>query len=180
MPLSPAVSRKRLHARTKRYEGFARDDGLFDVDAHLTDVRDLDTMLLTGLRRAGEAVHEMWIRVTIDSQLTIVDIDVKMDATPYPSGCERIEGAYRNLIGANLMQGFRKRLYDTFGDVRGCTHVTELLASLPTAAVQMFAGLKEREDEGEEKPFQLDRCHALETTGDTVRRYYPSWYRGAA
>jgi hypothetical protein len=29
-------------------------------------------------------------------------------------------------------------------------------------------------------PFQLDRCHALETTSETVRRYYPRWYRGGA
>ena len=56
---------------------------------------------------------------------------------------------------------------------------TELLGSLPTAAVQMMAGLR-RENEGETKPFQLDRCHALETTTDTVREYYPKWYRGAA
>jgi hypothetical protein len=40
--------------------------------------------------------------------------------------------------------------------------------------------LKKREDEGADKPFQLDRCHALETTTETVRRYYPKWYRGAA
>jgi hypothetical protein len=66
------------------------------------------------------------------------------------------------------------------GSVRGCTHLTEMLSSLPTAAVQTFAGLKRREDEGAHKPFQLDRCHALDTTGDTVRRYYPKWYRGAA
>jgi hypothetical protein len=40
--------------------------------------------------------------------------------------------------------------------------------------------MRKREDEGEQKPFQLDRCHALDTTGDVVRRYYPKWYRGAA
>ena len=57
--------------------------------------------------------------------------------------------------------------------------MTELLGYLPTAAVQTFAGLR-REDEGDGKPFQLDRCHALETTTETVRRYYPKWYRGAA
>lgn len=113
MPLSPAVPRKRLHERNARYEGFARDDGLFDVEAH-------------------------------------------------------------------LLNEFRKTLHDAFGGVQGCTHLIELLGYLPTAAVQMFAGLKKREDEGEHKPFQLDRCHALETTSDVVRRYYPKWYRGAA
>jgi len=49
----------------------------------------------------------------------------------------------------------------------------------PAAAIQTFSGLQ-REDAGDDKPFQLDRCHALETTTDTVQRYYPKWYRGAA
>jgi hypothetical protein len=44
----------------------------------------------------------------------------------------------------------------------------------------MFAGLRREIEPGGDKPFQLDRCHALETTTDTVRRYYPQWYRGAA
>jgi hypothetical protein len=180
MPLSPAAPRKRLHDRIARYQCFARDDGLFDVDAQLTDVKDQDLLLLTGVRRAGDAVHDMWVRVTIDDAMTIVDVEARMDAVPYPSGCQNIEDAYRKLIGANLMQGFRKTLQGAFASVRGCTHLTELLGSVPTAAVQMFAGLKAREDAGEGKPFQLDRCHALDTTGEVVRRYYPKWYRGAA
>ena len=103
-----------------------------------------------------------------------------MDAFPYPGGCQRIESAYARLVGANLLRGFRKRLVDTFGGIAGCTHLTELVAYLPTAAVQTFAGLLSREDDGDEKPFQLDRCHALATTSDVVRRYYPKWYRGNA
>ncbi len=43
MPLSPAASRKRLHERNARYEGFARDDELFDFEAHLTDVKVHET-----------------------------------------------------------------------------------------------------------------------------------------
>src|SRR5688572_7696121 len=180
MPLSPAAPRKRLHERNARYEGFARDDGWFDIEAHLTDTKDFDHTLLTGLRRAGEPVHDMWVRLTVDAELTIRAIEVEMDAAPYPGGCERIESAYRKVVGANLLQGFRRTLHDAFGGVRGCTHLTELLGYLPTAAVQMMAGLKKREDEGEHKPFQLDRCHALETTTEVVRRYYPKRYRGAA
>jgi Protein of unknown function (DUF2889) len=180
MPLSPAAPRKRLHERNARYEGFARDDGLFDVEAHLTDVKDQDLTLLSGLRRAGEPVHDMWVRLTIDTAFTIHAIEAKTDAMPYPGGCNRIEAAYRGLVGANLLEGFRKTLHDTFGGIHGCTHLTELLGYLPTAAVQTFAGLKKREDEGEHKPFQLDRCHALETTSDVVRRYYPKWHRGVA
>ena len=180
MPLPPSPNpRQRLHQRSVVYEGFRRDDGLFDIDAHLVDAKDHDFKLMTGVRPAREAVHDMWARVTIDREYVIHAIEVRTDAMPYPDACDSVEPTYSRLIGASLVQGFRKRLHDDMGGVRGCTHVTELLGSLPTAAVQTFAGLR-REDEGTHKPFQLDHCHALESTTDTVRRYYPKWYRGAA
>ena len=180
MPLSPpTLSRERLHLRHVTYEGFKRSDGLYDIDAHLADTKDHDFALLTGVRAAGEPIHDMHVRVTIDRALTIHAIEARTDQMPYPGACDRIEPAYAKLVGANLVRGFRKRLHDTMGGVHGCTHLTELLGYLPTAAVQTFAGLK-REDDGAGKPFQLDRCHALETTTDTVREYYPKWYRGAA
>jgi hypothetical protein len=180
MPLSiPPVVRTRLQTRRVTYEGFQRDDGLFDIEGHLTDVKDQDFVLLTGLRTAGEAIHDMWVRVTIASDYVIRAIEVKTDAMPYPGACDQITPAYSALIGVDLLHGFRKALYAAMGGVRGCSHITELLALAPTAAVQTFAGLR-REMQGDEKPFQLDRCHALETSSDTVRRYYARWYSGAA
>ena len=180
MPLStPTVSRERLHVRRISYEGFRRDDGLFDIDARLVDTKDQDFELLTGTRAAGEPVHDMLVRITVDSELTVRDVEAHTERMPYPGACDRIVGDYRKLIGANLLHGFRARLREALGGVRGCTHITELLGGVPTAAVQTFAGLR-REAEGRHKPYQLDRCHALETTTDTVRTYYPKWYRGAA
>lgn len=179
MPLPPPESRERLHARTVTFEGYRRADGLFDIEARLTDVKDQDYPLLSGVRRAGDPVHDMLVRTTIDRGFRIHAIEVRADRVPYAGGCDRIEEAYGKLVGANLVDGFRQALYGALGGVNGCTHITELLSYLPTAAVQTFAGLT-REDAGERKPFQLDRCHALETSSETVRRYYPKWYRGAA
>ena len=177
MPLPTPSPRTRLHTRRVSYEGFRRDDGLFDLEGHLTDVKDHDYALLTGLRPAGVAVHDMWVRVTVGSDYIIRSIEVRTDGMPYET-CNRIEPAYAKLAGASLLHGFRKTLYDAMGGVRGCSHLTELLAHAPTAAIQMFAGLRREIEPGGDKPFQLDRCHALETTTDTVRRYYPQWYRG--
>ena len=129
------------------------------------------------MRPAREAVHDMWVRVTIDRKFIIRAIEAVTDGMPYPGACNRITPSYGKLVGASLVNGFRKTLHDTVGHTLGCTHITELLSYLPTAAVQTFAGLN-REDFGEGKPFQLDRCHALETTTETVREYYPRWYRG--
>ena len=105
----------------------------------------------------------MWVRVTIDREFVIHAIEAVTDGMPYPGACNRIGPAYQKLVGANLIRGFRKDLHDVLGGVQGCTHLTELLAFLPTAAVQTFAG-HQREDDDDGKPFQLDRCHALETT----------------
>lgn len=180
IPLStPTVSRERLHGRTITFDGYRRRDGLFDIEAHLTDVKDHDFALLTGVRPAGVPVHDMWVRATIDRGLVIRAIEAVTDSMPYPGACDRIGPAYEKLVGANLLDGFRRRLHELLGGVRGCTHITELLLSLPTAAIQTFASLQ-REDDGTAKPFQLDHCHALATTSETVRRYYPKWYRGAA
>jgi hypothetical protein len=55
-----------------------------------------------------------------------------------------------------------------------------MLAGMPTAAIQSFAGEMKEEQEDGAKPFQLDQCHALETSGETVRIWYPKWHRGRA
>jgi hypothetical protein len=181
MPLPPpTIPRERLHVRSVVYEGWLREDGLIDIEARLVDTKDHDYALLAGTRRAGEPVHDMWARVTIDRSFVVRELVACTDAMPYPGACDRITDRYPELVGSNLMHGFRKDLFDTLGGVRGCSHLTELIAFLPTAALQTFAGLRGEIEPHEEKPFQLDRCHALEHTSETVRRYYPKWYRAPA
>ena len=179
MPLpAPASPRRRAHVRRIEIEGFLREDGLYELDASLVDVKDVDYPLASGLRPAGVPVHLMRVRVTLDAAFTIVDAYACSDGVPYFGMCDTIGPAYRKLIGLSLVRGFRRTVGEMFADVRGCSHLTELLLSLPTAAIQTFATFRRDNDEEVEKPFQLDRCHALETTTETVLRYYPRWYRG--
>lgn len=178
MPLSPpSAGRQRVHVRRIELEGFRRDDGLLELEASLVDVKDVDYVIASGLRPAGEPVHLMRIRVTLDPAFTIVDAEACSESVPYPGGCDTIAPVYRQLIGLNLVRGFRKTVGEMFADVRGCTHISELLLSLPTAAIQTFATFRRDNEDSGEKPFQLDRCHALETSTETVRRYYPRWFR---
>jgi len=181
MPLPVSeVERELTHTRRVRYEGYKRADGLWDIEAHLLDTKNHDYQLKTGVRRAGQAIHDMWLRLTIDRTMTIVDAAASSDAVPYPGGCESIAPAYRRLIGLNLMRGFRKATWELVGSTRGCTHLTELLAGLPTAAIQTFAGEMKEERADGSKPFQLDQCHALESSTETVRQWYPKWFKGKA
>lgn len=169
--------RRRLHVRSIEVAGFLREDGLFELEARLVDVKDQDYPIASGLRPAGEPIHDLGIRVVIDAGYSIVGAMACSSSVPYPGACEAIAPAYGQLVGLNLLEGFRKAVGEMFANVRGCSHLTELLLSLPTAAIQTLATLRRDTDDADGKPFQLDRCHALETTSQTVAAYYPRWFR---
>src|SRR5207237_8931100 len=136
MPLavSPVV-RTRLHTRRVTYEGFQRDDGLFDIEGHLTDVKDQDFALLTGLRAAGEAIHDMWVRVTVGRDYVIRAIEVKTDEMPYTGACDEITPAYSVLVGISLLHGYRKLIYVDINLVSCYLYLMYVLTLCTTDAV---------------------------------------------
>lgn len=165
-----------MHTRRMVFEAFAREDGLWDIEAHLVDTKPFPVPLESGVRPADEPVHDHWLRLTIDEAFNVIEAEAAMDRQPYVGSCDRILPDYGKLAGLNLLSSFRRRSIELLGGAHGCTHLTEMLGQFPTAAIQSLFR-KPREDDGV-KPFQLDRCHALVTDGDTVQRYYPRWYVG--
>lgn len=179
MPLPlPPVARQPLHHRNISMRGYKRDDGLFDIEGHLHDSKDVDFKVASGMRYAGDSIHSMWLRITLDTTLTIVDVAASTDAMPYPGVCNQVTPDYRKLIGLAIRPGFTNQVRNRLGGIHGCTHLTELVSSLATTAFQTIAG--QGMQPAGSKPFQLDRCHALRTDGPAVARFYPQWYRGAA
>jgi hypothetical protein len=168
-----SAGRVKVHSRTVAIEGYRRDDGLWDIEAALQDVRAYDTDMITWVRPAGTPLHHMLLRLTVDAELRIVAADARTDAAPYPGVCESIAPKYRELIGLRIAAGFRRELTRIFGGVRGCTHLTELVGIMATAAVQTVGPYIEKRNAG--RPAQLDGCHALATDGATVAFYYPAW-----
>ncbi|WP_457321236.1 DUF2889 domain-containing protein [Roseateles sp. P5_E11] len=209
MPVAhPSVPRRPLHRRALDVQVFARDDGLFDVEASLTDTKTHDVPLAGVPRKAGQPIHEMHLHLTVDATLTITAARSETLWMPYPGACDHHGNAYARLIGLNLMKGFRQAVGERLGGTRGCTHVTELCQILPTAVIQAMAGsvIDTRESphapsalppEGAETPrggpspsregdaagnppFQLDRCHALRRDSVTVAKFYPRWHQQTA
>jgi len=179
MPLPlPTAERTLIHTRNVQLCGFKRTDGLWDIEARLTDTKDHDYPISSGLRKQGDAVHDMWVRVTIDRHMGIVNAAACTDAMPYVGYCDSIAPDYSKLIGLNLFHGFRKAVKDLFANTRGCSHLSEMLMFLPTVALQTFASEVLDNAQTEHKPYQLDKCHALDSHSDVVQRYYPRWYRG--
>jgi hypothetical protein len=174
--LEATNAREPLHRRSIEIQGYKRADGLFDIEGHLVDTKARDFQLASGLRPAGQAVHDMWLRITVDATLTIVDAAAAMDGMPFVDHCDAIVPAYRKLVGLAIRPGYNQRVKELLGGVQGCTHITELAGILATAAFQTMAGQVQQDPE--RKPFQVDRCHALDVRGPVVARYYPRWYKG--
>ncbi len=175
-----ADSRRLLHRRTYDLRVYARDDGRWDAEIELTDVKPRDITLESGVRAAGDPIHHMWLCITVDATLTITDARVRTLASPYPGYCEDYGDRYRCLVGLNLLRGFAHEVKTRLHGVQGCTHLTEALRLLPTAVVQGLAGeVLDPDGDGTRMPFQLDRCHALRLDGPAVLRYYPRWARPA-
>lgn len=177
---TPLSSRRLVHRRSISVECYARDDGLWDLQAELRDVKTRDIILSERNRPAGIPVHDMLLVVTIDNALDIVDARSHTLFSPYDS-CRDDGDAYKRLIGLNLLRGFRSAVRERLGGILGCTHLTELTQILPTAAIQSLAGLTTialpviESERPAQMPFQLNRCHALRLNGPAVAEFYPRW-----
>jgi hypothetical protein len=179
MALSPpSVARQPLHRRVVQVEAFKRDDGLFDLEARLTDTKPFPVDLLSGRREAGDPVHDMVLRVTIDARYTIVGVEADPMRVPMPGTCEAVAPRYERLVGLNLLRDFRRQVQARLGRTEGCTHLSELAAVLPTAALQSIAHLVRALDapHPSEPPFFIGQCHAYDRSGEVVRRHHPQWF----
>ena len=183
MTLPPAAAHRLLkHRRQIDVQVYSRGDGLWEVDATLRDVRTRDSGHAAERRSAGSPIHDMLLRLVVNQSLDILEAGSQTSAMPYTGLCDKHGDAYARLVGLNLMRGFRAALRERVGGALGCTHITELAQVLPTAVIQAFAGEvidTKGEHEGADKPFQIDRCHALRSDCAAVREHYPRWYRPA-
>jgi hypothetical protein len=179
MPLPPADPQRQLkHQRSIEIQAYARPDGLWEVDAFVRDTKTRPTTGAGRERPAGEPIHDLHLRIIVDTAFNVLQSGAESLAAPYPGHCDQHGDRYAGLAGLNLLQGFKRAARERLGGVRGCTHLTELADVLPTAVVQAFAGDVLRvEPDSETQPFQLDRCHALATDGEGVRQHYPRWFR---
>lgn len=183
MPLPPPeLPREPLHTRSIRVDSYVREDGQWDLEAELIDVKAYDFPIRGGAAThcAGDPIHHMHLRVTIDDQFTITAAAAAYDAAPYNDNCTSIEPEYQHLVGMNLLRNFRQVVKDRFGKTAGCSHMTELSYVLPTVAIQTMANKRRKEQQAQgqqtRRPFQLEGCHALRLDGPVVQELYPTWY----
>ena len=154
MPLSKPAPRKHLHTREIVCRGYQRDDGLWDIEARLADTKtySFENHDRGGIA-AGEPLHGMALRITVDDDLVVKEAEAATEASPF-SIC---------------------------GDVAGCTHLTDLLVGpVAVAAFHTVSPAREKRSSAGDggKPRVIDTCHALASDGSVVARRWPEHYTG--
>jgi len=199
MPLTPPQPREAIHTRAIEINGYRRADGLYDLEAHLRDTKSYgQTNYDRGYIPAGEPIHDMWLRLTIDDTMRIVEVEAVSDKTPYVM-CPAAAPNFSRLTGLRIQAGFLRDANNLVGGTVGCTHLRELLQQMATTAFQTINPAKVRQEmrrEGADDapgsdnvdvritekmggpPKVLNTCLAYADIGPLVMRRWPNLYKG--
>lgn len=143
--LSEPAAREDRHNRQVTCRGFARKDGLLDIEGELIDTKAYDFPSSThGVIASGTPVHHMQVRITIDFDMVIQHAEAVTVHGPYaicPKGADNITG----LIGVQIGPGWKRKVQTAIGGPKGCTHITELMGPMATTAFQTLYGEKARQ-----------------------------------
>lgn len=183
-PSTPTANRKLLHTRQITCKGYVREDGLWDVEGYLADVRSVDCLSKRReiLVRAGDTLHGMRLRITLDDGMRIVDAHAVTEASPHGE-CRSISAAYAALKGLIIGPGFLSAVRERFRGIRGCTHLTELIGPVATTAIQTVISAREQRaglesasgtDADAATKALVDSCHAWRRGGEAFFAHVPS------
>ena len=188
-PTTPAgLTRQHIHTRQITANGFARSDGRWDIECELRDTKSYsfsnDDLQY---REAGEPVHHMFVRLTLDDHMVVCEAFAEMRNTPFPE-CPGAIPPFANLVGSRIGKGWRAAVDAAMGDIRGCTHLREMLSNMATAAYQTVPASQwhRRELAGQpqpeitQPPSHLGQCHSWAYDSPTTQRAYPMFYKPKA
>lgn len=180
MPLPPSVEREELHLRRIEMRGWRRVDGLYDVEARLTDTKT-EPMPRDGVVvPPGGALHDMWLRLVVDEDLLVHDALAVTDAAPYRI-CPEAAASLSRVKGLRIAAGWSRAIKERLGGTQGCTHLTELLGPLGTTAFQTLTTLRMTRPDAVDaagRPRMIDSCHAYSSQHEVVLRRWPAFYDG--
>ncbi len=180
MPLSETVlEREPIHTRAIECRSFRRSDGLYDIEGHLTDVKAYAFLnQFRGEIQAGEPLHDMWLRLTVDRDYTVCGVEAVTDAGPFAL-CPAILPAFQKLKGLKIGAGWNHRVRQRLGGVEGCTHLVDLLRPIATVALHTIRWSRASASDGKgarsPKP-PLNTCHVWAEDGELIRTQFPDFY----
>ncbi len=180
MPLPHPQPRDELHLRRIEMRGYRRHDGLYDIEARITDTKTSTINLSEKTVPAGTPIHDMWLRFVVDEELTVHDVMAVTDASPFPL-CAEAASALTSLKGLRIGPGWSRAVRERLGRSENCTHLAELVMPLATTAYQTLAPLRHTKPErldANGRPAKIGSCYAYASKSPVVMRRWPQHYDG--
>ena len=182
MPLSPAQKRTEVHTRQLQLNVYKREDGLFDIEGHIVDVKPISVEFHNTSRAAGEPVHDLRLRLTINKQLEVQGAEAKMDVGAY-AYCAGVEPSFERLKGLVIGPGWNRRVRERVGGGNGCTHLVEMLQQMATTALQAVWTEEGEDLENAADPADrtlrhniLNSCYTYRADSQFVKVHFPRHY----
>ena len=176
MPLPMPAPRDEIHLRDLIMRVYRRHDGLFDVEGRLTDRKtESFRMRSGGVVAPMDAIHDVSVRLVIDLDMRIHDVEAASDSTPFTE-CRTAPATLKVVVGLDLGGGWVREVRARLSGARGCTHHVDVLIALGTAAFQALAPLRRGLPEALDatgKPRLLDSCIAFARGGAIALREWP-------
>lgn len=130
---------EKVHERSIRIETFSVDEERVIVEGTLEDTRLHAIYTIAQRRREAGKVHGMVVRLLLGGVPTeILDIEAEMPTVPMEICREAIDSV-KGLIGIPIVYGFTKAAKDRLINTEGCNHLTSLVLTMGSVAVQGMA-----------------------------------------
>ena len=127
--------RQLVHGRQLVCRGYRRDDGRWDIEGRLADVKTRDVKLGGMNVAAGEPYRALALAVTVDDTHTIRDARAELDVgTAGSAACARAAAACEMLQGRRIDALFAADTMARFAHAADCPHLAELFAAVIATA----------------------------------------------
>jgi len=180
---TPPPPRTPLHFRQIACRAYRTHDGLYEIEATVTDEKAQEVPFRSRPPvAAGALMHAMTLSVTIDDDFTIRAARAQTAQAPWPA-CGETDAAYRRLAGLRIGPGFTRQVRQLLGGTAGCTHLTDLIGQVANTYMQAsYPDRLARQRAVSPDPRQwpdpgtlafVGQCHAWRPDGDALLREYP-------
>ena len=166
-------NKKLVHLRQVEIRAYDLGEHRVLIEGKLADTRPAPSS--TGGSGSEPAlIHDLTARIWVQGpDLTISAAEAEMGKIPREM-CPEVLPGVQKLVGLKIVTGFTQKVKDLIGDVKGCSHLTNLFLTLGPVAVQGYwaaygkkAGARSLNNPAFSRV--LDSCHVWRRDGPYVR-----------
>jgi hypothetical protein len=171
------IKKKVIHNRNMDILTYScENENSIVVEGRLKDDRLVNYYVVGGEQKPPGTIHHMVIRMLVTGPtLTISDIEAEMLEIPREQ-CPEIACCVKKIKGINIAPGMTEKVKKLLSGVNGCAHLTHLLLTMASAAVQGYWTNRAQHPIPNPKPddpiiqFLLDTCHVWRKDGPLVEQ----------